>query len=66
MTNMKINTYEKSAEAFARAVKVIPSGVYGHLGPASGCFIPVEAFPFFSQKAKGAYFWDVDGNRFID
>lgn len=62
----KINEYPKSREAFIRAAKVIPSGVYGHLGPAEGCFIPVEAFPLFSQKAQGTYFWDVDGNRFID
>lgn len=62
----KINDYTKSREAFARAEKVIPSGVYGHLGPAEGCFVPVEAFPFFSSKANGAYFWDLDGNRFID
>lgn len=63
---MKINEYTKSREAFARAAKVIPSGVYGHLGPAEGCFIPVEAFPMFSSRAQGSYFWDVDGNRFID
>jgi glutamate-1-semialdehyde 2,1-aminomutase len=62
----KINDYTKSKEAFARAEKVIPSGVYGHLGPAEGCFVPVDAFPFFSSKAQGAYFWDLDGNRFID
>ena len=62
----KLNTYEKSRALFERATKVIPSGVYGHLGPAEGCFIPVEAFPFFSERAKGSYFWDVDGNRFID
>ena len=62
----KINDYSKSREAFARAEKVIPSGVYGHQGPAEGCFVPVEAFPFFSSKAKGSYFWDLDGNRFID
>ena len=62
----KINTYTKSREEFARAVKVIPSGVYGHLGPAEGCFIPVEAYPMFGERAKGSYFWDVDGNRFID
>ena len=62
----KINDYTKSREAFARAEKVIPSGVYGHLGPAEGCFVPVEAFPFFSSRADGAYFWDLDGNRFID
>ncbi len=61
-----MNTYTKSREAFARAMKVIPSGVYGHQGPAEGCFIPVDAFPMFSERAKGSYFWDVDGNRFID
>ena len=51
---------------FERAVKVLPGGVYGHQGPANGCFIPTDAFPFFSERAKGAYFWDVDGNRFLD
>lgn len=63
---MKINSYTKSQEEYNRALKVIPSGVYGHLGPAEGCFIPPTAFPFFSQKAQGSYFWDVDGNQFID
>jgi len=61
-----INNYTKSREEYNRALKVIPSGIYGHLGPAEGCFVPVSAFPFFSERAKGAYFWDVDGNRFID
>ncbi len=59
-------TYDKSREIFNRATKVIPSGVYGHLGPAEGNFIPVDAFPRFGSKASGSYFWDVDGNRFID
>lgn len=63
---MKTNTYEKSRAQFARAAEVIPSGVYGHQGPAEGCFIPVEAFPMFSERAQGTYFWDLDGNRFID
>ena len=62
----KINDYTRSREAFLRAEKVIPSGIYGHQGPAEGCFVPVEAFPFFSEKAQGSYFWDIDGNRFID
>lgn len=62
----EIYTHEKSREEFARAAKVIPSGVYGHLGPAEGCFIPVDAFPLFSSRAQGSYFWDVDGNRYID
>ena len=64
--DFKLNSYEKSRAMFERALKVIPSGVYGHQGPAEGCFIPVDAFPFFSERAKGSYFWDVDGNRFID
>ncbi len=62
----KINEYTKSREYFQRAAKVIPSGIYGHQGPAEGCYIPIEAFPLFSQRAQGTYFWDVDGNRFID
>ncbi len=62
----KINDYTKSREAFERACKVIPSGIYGHQGPAEGCYVPVEAFPFYSSKAKGSYLWDLDGNKFID
>ncbi|MDY5896636.1 MAG: aminotransferase class III-fold pyridoxal phosphate-dependent enzyme [Oscillospiraceae bacterium] len=64
--SFKINKYDKSTELFQRAAKVIPSGLYGHQGPAEGCCIPVSAYPLFSQKAKGSYFWDVDGNKFID
>ena len=56
----------KSDEYFERAAKVIPAGVYGHLGPAEGQFIPVNRWPRFSEKAKGSYFWDVDGNKYID
>lgn len=62
----KINDYTKSRAAFARAVKVIPSGIYGHQGPAEGCYVPVEAFPLYASRAEGTYLWDVDGNRFID
>ncbi|MGE5493709.1 MAG: aminotransferase class III-fold pyridoxal phosphate-dependent enzyme [Burkholderiales bacterium] len=63
---METFKYTKSHELFGRAAKVIPGGIYGHQGPANGCFIPNTAFPYFSERAKGAYFWDVDGNRFID
>ena len=62
----EVYTYPKSRELFNRAEKVIPSGVYGHLGPAEGCFIPIEAYPLFGDHAKGSYLWDVDGHRFID
>lgn len=63
---METYQYSKSKELFQRAAKVIPGGIYGHLGPANGCFIPTEAFPYYADHAEGAYFWDVDGNRFID
>jgi glutamate-1-semialdehyde 2,1-aminomutase len=62
----KINDYSKSHQEFLRAEKVIPSGIYGHQGPAEGCYVPVEAFPLFSSRAKGSYLWDLDGNRLID
>lgn len=64
--SFEINKYDNSVEQFQRAAKVIPSGLYGHQGPAEGCYIPVSAFPLFSKEAKGSYFWDLDGNRFID
>ncbi len=63
---MQLYQYPKSNALFDRAAKVIPAGVPGHLGPAAGCFIPVSAYPIFCETAKGAHFWDVDGNRFID
>lgn len=62
----KIYDVTKSQEAFKRALKVVPAGIYGHLGPSEGCMIPVSSYPLFMSKAKGAYFWDIDGNRFID
>ena len=58
--------YEKNVQTMIRASKVIPSGVYGHLGPAEGCMIPPSAYPNFITHAKGSEMWDVDGNRFID
>lgn len=63
---MKINKYDNSRKLMGRATKVIPCGVYGHLGPAEGCMIPVEAYPTFASKAEGPYFWDIDGNKYID
>jgi len=52
----------RSEEAFKQAIQLMPGGVNS----------PVRAFksvggnPVFIQKAKGAYLWDVDGNRYID
>jgi glutamate-1-semialdehyde 2,1-aminomutase len=51
-----------SDKLFKKAQKLIPGGVNS----------PVRAFksvgrtPLFIKKAKGAYLWDADGNKFID
>jgi len=59
-------TFEKSRAAFDRALKVIPSGIYGHQGPTEGCYIPQTSFPLFSSRAEGTRFWDLDDNEYID
>ncbi|MCZ4317388.1 glutamate-1-semialdehyde 2,1-aminomutase [Aequorivita viscosa] len=54
--------YQRSSALFREAQKVIPGGVNS----------PVRAFksvggdPVFVAKAKGAYIYDVDGNKLID
>lgn len=63
---MPIYDFSKSREAFDRAFNVIPSGIYGHQGPSEGCYVPLSAFPLFSSRARGAHFWDADGNDYID
>lgn len=58
-TNLKTT---KSEEIFAVAQKLMPGGVNS----------PVRAFksvggqPIVFDRVKGAYIWDVDGNRYID
>ena len=56
-------SYKNSLKLFERAAKVIPEGIYGHQNPA---FVIPGASPYFADRAQGAYFWDVDGNRYID
>jgi len=46
-------------ELSERAIKVTP-------GPHSNLKIPLSARPTFMVEGKGAHFWDVDGNEFID
>lgn len=63
---MKAYSYEKSFELYDRAEKVIPCGIYGHLGVGRSRLNPMGCYPLFSERAEGTYIWDVDGNRFID
>ena len=58
--------HEKSHAWFDRARSVIPAGVYGHLGPSEGLFLPLSKWPLIASRAQGTYFWDMDGNRYLD
>lgn len=52
-------TYQKTRAAFEQAMQVMPYGV------SSNFRYWGEDTPVIS-RAKGAYIWDVDGNRYID
>jgi glutamate-1-semialdehyde 2,1-aminomutase len=54
--------YTKSISLFSRAQSSIPGGVNSPVR----AFKSVGGTPVFIQKAKGAYLYDVDGNRYID
>jgi len=60
--NQAVSTRTRSEAAFEAARQVLPGGVNS----------PVRAFrsvggnPVFMERAKGAYLWDIDGNRYID
>jgi len=54
--------YTKSQQLFTRAQQSIPGGVNSPVR----AFRSVGGTPVFMQSAKGAYLYDVDGNRYID
>lgn len=54
--------YEKSKALFERAQKSIPGGVNSPVR----AFKSVGGTPVFIEKAKGAYLFDADGNKYID
>ncbi len=53
---------EKSKALFERAQRAIPGGVNSPVR----AFKSVGGTPLFIEKAKGAYMFDADGNRYID
>jgi glutamate-1-semialdehyde 2,1-aminomutase len=52
----------RNAALFERAQKLIPGGVNSPVR----AFKAVGGTPRFVQRAQGAYFWDADGQRYID
>jgi glutamate-1-semialdehyde 2,1-aminomutase len=55
-------TYESSKLLFERAQQSIPGGVNSPVR----AFKSVGGTPLFIEKAKGAYLYDADGQRYID
>jgi glutamate-1-semialdehyde 2,1-aminomutase len=51
-------------ELRARAARVIPGGMYGHMTANEHTMPP--SYPQFYERGEGALTWDVDGNRYID
>lgn len=52
----------RDTELLARANKVVPNGVWGHM--ATRAIGP--GYPQFFSKSDGCRVWDVDGNEYID
>lgn len=48
----------------ARAARVIPGGMYGHMQVKEG-MMPSD-YPQFYREGRGTRTWDVDGNEYID
>ena len=61
---MQKHKYDKSISLFERAQRVIPNGIPGHFNPVN--HKPAGAYPFFCDSVKGANFFDIDGNKYID
>ncbi len=54
--------YQRSSELFVEANQYIPGGVNSPVR----AFKAVGGHPIFVKKAKGAYLYDEDGNRYVD
>ncbi|WP_348646639.1 aspartate aminotransferase family protein [Halobacillus sp. Cin3] len=52
-------TMQQSAEAYARAEKVIPGGVTANIKY-------FDPHPIFMKKAAGSHLYDADGNHYVD
>ena len=59
---MKAYQYDKSFALYDRAEKVVPCGLYGHLGVGRARLNPMGCYPLFAERAEGTYIWDADGN----
>ena len=54
--------FENSQKLFEQSQRFIPGGVNSPVR----AFRAVGGTPIFFREGKGAYLWDVDGNKYID
>ena len=54
--------FKKSIKAYEKACEVIPGGVDSPVR----AFKSVGGTPPFIKKGKGAYLYDIDGNKYVD
>ncbi len=54
---------ERSEREYARALRTVAEGTTQSRTPAT--LIP-GVYPTFGARGRGAYVWDVDGNRYVD
>src|SRR4030095_16955873 len=60
---MERGRYRQTEALFARALRVVPGGIYGHQSPRM--LVP-GADPYVCARGEGAHIWDVDGNEYVD
>jgi glutamate-1-semialdehyde 2,1-aminomutase len=53
---------DKSVRLYEEAVRLMPGGVNSPVR----AFRSVNDIPFFVERSKGAYLYDVDGNVYLD
>ena len=58
-----MNDIEKSRSLWSKSKRLILNGT-ATLSKVPDYIVP--DFPIFIEKARGAYFWDIDGNKYID
>ena len=63
MTDPVSSKFVNSDKEFRRALQVVAEGTTQTRTPAM--MSPCD-YPAFGAKGEGAYFWDIDGHRYID
>ena len=58
--------YEKYAKSIPKSIEMLRRAQDVTLGGVGSSLRYWAPSPFFVDKAKGAYIWDLDGNKYID